>query len=121
MLPPTAPATRVTAGAFDTSISERPVAQYRHHVFRFRIQHGRWRAREGAGGTGGAGVVAAGDVGKSDVAGKLGIQPDMVVQELGWDSDVDDSIREAVEERCGDDLLDEDADDVIDVVLMWWR
>jgi hypothetical protein len=66
-------------------------------------------------------VVAAGDVGKSDVAGKLGIQPGMVVQELGWDSDVDDSIREAVEERCGDDLLDEGADEVIDVVLLWWR
>lgn len=66
-------------------------------------------------------MVAAGDVGKSDVAGKLGIQPGMVVQELGWDSDVDDSIREAVEERCGDDLLDEGADEVIDVVLLWWR
>jgi hypothetical protein len=45
----------------------------------------------------------------------------MIVQELGWDSDVDDSIREAVEERCGDDLLDEGADEVIDVVLLWWR
>jgi hypothetical protein len=66
-------------------------------------------------------VVAAGDVGKADVAGKLGIQPGMVVQELGWDSDVDDSVREAVEERCGDDLLEEDADEVIDVVLLWWR
>ncbi len=66
-------------------------------------------------------MVAAGDVDKSDVAGKLGIQPGMVVQELGWDSDVDDTIREAVEERCGDDLLDEDADEVIDVVLLWWR
>ncbi|MCW2632138.1 MAG: hypothetical protein JWR88_1100 [Pseudonocardia sp.] len=66
-------------------------------------------------------MVAAGDVGKSDVAGKLGIQPGMVVQELGWDSDVDDSIREAVEERCGDDLLDDGADEVIDVVLLWWR
>lgn len=66
-------------------------------------------------------MVAAGDVGKADVAGKLGIQPGMVVQELGWDSDVDDSVREAVEERCGDDLLEEDADEVIDVVLLWWR
>ncbi len=66
-------------------------------------------------------MVAAGDVGKSDVAGKLGIQAGMVVQELGWDSDVDDTIRAAVEERCGEDLLDEDADEVIDVVLLWWR
>ncbi len=45
----------------------------------------------------------------------------MVVQELGWDSDVDEAVRDAVEERCGDELLDEDAVDVIDVVLLWFR
>lgn len=66
-------------------------------------------------------MVAAGDVGKIGVADKLGIEPDMVVQELGWDEDVDDDLRDAVEERCGGELLDEDADEVIDVVLLWWR
>src|SRR4051812_50029649 len=45
----------------------------------------------------------------------------MVVQELGWDTDVDEAVRDAVEERCGDELLDEDADEVVDLVLMWWR
>ncbi|GAA5142232.1 DUF3052 domain-containing protein [Pseudonocardia adelaidensis] len=67
-------------------------------------------------------MVAADDAGRtSDIAGKLGVEPGMVVQELGWDSDVDEAVRDAVEERAGDDLLDEDADDVIDLVLMWWR
>jgi hypothetical protein len=67
-------------------------------------------------------VVAADDAGRtSDIAGKLGVEPGMVVQELGWDSDVDEAVRDAVEERAGDDLLDEDADDVIDLVLLWWR
>jgi hypothetical protein len=66
-------------------------------------------------------VAAAGDAGKTDVAGKLGIEPGMVVQELGWDTDVDDEVRNAVEERCGDDLVDEDSDEVVDVVLLWWR
>jgi hypothetical protein len=66
-------------------------------------------------------VVAAGDAGKIGVAEKLGIEPDMVVQEIGWDEDVDDDLREAVEERSGGELLDEDADDVVDVVLLWWR
>ena len=45
----------------------------------------------------------------------------MVVQEVGWDEDVDEAVRDAVEERCGDELLDEDADDVVDLVLLWWR
>jgi hypothetical protein len=67
-------------------------------------------------------VVAAEDAGRqSDIAGKLGVEPGMVVQELGWDTDVDEAVRDAVEERAGDDLLDEDAVDVVDLVLMWWR
>jgi hypothetical protein len=67
-------------------------------------------------------VAAAEDAGRlSDIAGKLGVEPGMVVQELGWDNDVDEAVRDAVEERCGDELLDEDADEVIDLVLLWWR
>jgi len=68
-------------------------------------------------------VVAAGDAGKgeADVAERLDIEPEMVVQEIGWDEDVDDDVRAAIEERCGSDLLDEDADEVVDVVLLWWR
>jgi hypothetical protein len=66
-------------------------------------------------------VVAAGDAGKVGVAERLGIEPGMVVQELGWDEDVNDELRAAVEEQCGGELLDEDADEVVDVVLLWWR
>jgi hypothetical protein len=67
-------------------------------------------------------VVAADDAGRSsDIAGKLGVEPGMVVQELGWDEDVDEAVRDAAEERAGDELLDEDAVEVVDLVLMWWR
>jgi hypothetical protein len=64
-------------------------------------------------------VVAAEDA--SNYAQRLGIQKDQVVQELGWDEDVDDDIRADIEDACGGELLDEDADEVIDVVLLWWR
>ena len=66
-------------------------------------------------------MVAAGDAGKAGVAERLGIEPGMVVQELGWDEDVDDGVRAAIEEQIGTDLLDEDADEVVDVVLLWLR
>lgn len=66
-------------------------------------------------------MVAAGDAGRAGVAERLGIEPGMVVQEIGWDEDVDDAVRAAIEEQVGSDLLDEDADEVVDVVLMWWR
>ncbi|GGP41680.1 DUF3052 domain-containing protein [Saccharothrix coeruleofusca] len=66
-------------------------------------------------------MVAAEDAGKVGVADRLGIEPGIVVQEIGWDEDVDDDLRAAVEERIGSDLLDEDDDEVVDVVLLWWR
>jgi Protein of unknown function (DUF3052) len=66
-------------------------------------------------------VVAAEDAGKIGVAEKLGIESGQVVGELGWDEDADDDVRAAVEERCGSELADEDSDDVLDVVLLWWR
>lgn len=64
-------------------------------------------------------MVAA--AGAQNYAQKLGISHGMVVQELGWDDDTDDDLRADVEEVIGDELLDEDADEVIDVVLLWWR
>ncbi|WP_330270142.1 DUF3052 domain-containing protein [Lentzea sp. NBC_00516] len=66
-------------------------------------------------------MVAAEDAGKLGVADKLGIESGMVVQELGWDEDVDDALRAAVEERIGGDLLDEEADETVSTVLLWWR
>ena len=65
-------------------------------------------------------MVTAGDSG-SNYAQRLGIHNDQIVQELGWDDDSDDDIRADVEDACGTELLDEDADEVIDVVLLWWR
>ena len=68
-------------------------------------------------------MVAAEDAGKGavDVAERLDIEPEMIVQEIGWDEDVDDAVRASIEQRCGSELLDEDADEVVDVVLLWWR
>ncbi|MGA9870009.1 MAG: DUF3052 domain-containing protein [Rhodococcus sp. (in: high G+C Gram-positive bacteria)] len=64
-------------------------------------------------------MVAAADA--QNYAQKLGITRDLVVQELGWDEDTDDDLRADVEETIGGETLDEDSDEVIDVVLLWWR
>jgi hypothetical protein len=66
-------------------------------------------------------VVAAGNESDSNYARRLGIDKGHVVQELGWDEDTDDGIRADVEDVSGGELLDEDSDEVVDVVLLWWR
>ena len=55
------------------------------------------------------------------VADRLGLKPGMVVQELGWDEDVEDSVRIAIEDAIDADLVDGDYGDVVDAVLLWWR
>jgi len=54
-------------------------------------------------------------------AGKLGFVPDSVIQELGWDEDVDEDLRAAIEAHTGHELVDGDVGDVVDGVIYWWR
>jgi hypothetical protein len=51
----------------------------------------------------------------------LGIKPGMVVMEMGYDDDADAELRDSVVEHSGAELVDEDSDEVVDVVLLWWR
>jgi hypothetical protein len=51
----------------------------------------------------------------------LGLTAGQVVQELGYDDDVDEDLRAAIEDQIDGELVDEDYDDVADVVLLWWR
>jgi hypothetical protein len=52
---------------------------------------------------------------------RLGIKPGHVVQELGYDDDCDEELRDAIADVSGVELVDEDYEDVVDVVLFWWR
>jgi hypothetical protein len=54
-------------------------------------------------------------------ADRLGIQPGMVVMEIGYDEDCAVELRDAVADRVGDDLVDQDSDEVVDIVMLWWR
>ncbi len=64
----------------------------------------------------------------SDVAGRsvstaarLGLKEGDTVGEIGYDDDVDHDLRDAIAELIDSELLDEDADDVLDAVLLWHR
>ncbi|HBJ73368.1 MAG TPA: DUF3052 domain-containing protein [Actinobacteria bacterium] len=65
--------------------------------------------------------MAADQDGARQRAVRLGIEVGMTVQEIGFDDDVDLELRTSIEAVIDDELVDEDFDDVVDVVLMWWR
>ncbi|MDF3288122.1 MULTISPECIES: DUF3052 domain-containing protein [Streptomyces] len=58
---------------------------------------------------------------RTNPAARLGFEHGQVVQEIGYDDDVDHDLREGIESIIGRELVDEDYDDVADVVLLWFR
>jgi hypothetical protein len=58
--------------------------------------------------------------GVRSLADRFGFEPNMVVMEMGYDDDVDEELRDALTERVGD-MVDEDTDEVVDAVLLWYR
>lgn len=54
-------------------------------------------------------------------AARLGFTAGLVVQELGFDEDVDEELRASIEAVTGLELVDEEYEDVADAVLLWYR
>ena len=55
------------------------------------------------------------------LAERLGIAPGALVQQLGEDDDVAEDLVNDVVARTGGALVPADSDDVVDVVLLWFR
>ena len=61
------------------------------------------------------------DSGSASMAARLGVKPGMVVQELGWDEDADEDLRDSIVDVSGGDMVEEDSDEVADIVVLWFR
>jgi Protein of unknown function (DUF3052) len=57
----------------------------------------------------------------SGLAERMGVRTGMLVMEVGYDADVDESLRDQIEEQSGENLVDDESDEVVDVVLCWYR
>jgi hypothetical protein len=51
----------------------------------------------------------------------MGIAEGSIVQSLNEDDDVSAELLDEITALTGTDLVPEDSDDVVDVVLLWWR
>jgi len=66
--------------------------------------------------------TSAGQARQRGLAERLGIEPGMVVQVSGSGGDVDQELLDDITSRTGTELvLTDDSDDVVDVVVLWWR
>jgi hypothetical protein len=50
----------------------------------------------------------------------LALEPGLVVQELGWDEDVDADLRDDIMDAIDAEMVDEPLE-AVDVVILWWR
>lgn len=57
----------------------------------------------------------------SALAARLGITQGATVMEVGYDTDTEDLVADAVVVGSGEPVVDEDFGGVVDVVLLWWR
>lgn len=64
---------------------------------------------------------AADAAGKRGLADRLGITAGMLVQQFGEDEDVDATLVADIAARTATELVPVDSDDVVDVVLLWYR
>ncbi|MCH9677164.1 MAG: DUF3052 domain-containing protein [Candidatus Nanopelagicales bacterium] len=54
-------------------------------------------------------------------AARLSLASGQIVQEVGYDTDCDADLREAVVEIIGADFVDLDFEEVVDAALLWFR
>ncbi|TCO35502.1 DUF3052 family protein [Kribbella steppae] len=64
---------------------------------------------------------ADGKSGGPTMASRLGLETGWIVQEIGYDDDCDDEFRDAIRQITGEEFVDDDTDEVVDVVLLWFR
>ena len=57
----------------------------------------------------------------STAGGAFGFASGLIIQEFGYDDDVDETLRQVVEAETGTTLVDEDYEDVADSAIVWWR
>ncbi len=65
--------------------------------------------------------MSSGDDPARALASRLGFTAGQIVQEIGFDSDCDGELRTSIVLVTETELVDLEYDDVVDVVLLWWR
>jgi hypothetical protein len=55
------------------------------------------------------------------MAARLGVKPGDLILESGWRDDADENLRKEIFSAAGSEPVGEGAQEVVDLVLLWWR
>ena len=60
-------------------------------------------------------------MGVEQVVDRFGLSAGDLVLEIGLDNDCDQELRTGIEAKTGSKFIEEDATEVVDAVILWWR
>jgi hypothetical protein len=60
-------------------------------------------------------------MGVDQIVERLAIEAGQVILEIGADSDCDSELQRAIVSKCGNEFIEDDATEVVDAVILWWR
>ena len=60
-------------------------------------------------------------MGVDQIVERLAIEAGQVILEIGADSDCDSDLQKAIVAKCGNQFIEDDATEVVDAVILWWR
>ena len=60
-------------------------------------------------------------MGVDQIVERLAFESGQVILEIGADSDCDNELRSSVASKTGTKFIEDDATEVVDAVILWWR
>jgi Protein of unknown function (DUF3052) len=60
-------------------------------------------------------------MGADQIVDRMGFATNQLVLEVGLQSDCDQELRESIKARVGSDFISNEATEVVDSVIIWWR
>jgi Protein of unknown function (DUF3052) len=60
-------------------------------------------------------------MGADQIVDRMGFAPNQIVLEVGFQDDCDQELRTSIKQKVGTEFVSEEATDVIDSVIIWWR
>jgi hypothetical protein len=60
-------------------------------------------------------------MGADQIVDRMGFTPNQLILEVGLQDDCDQELRNSIKSKSGSEFISNEASDVVDAVIIWWR